>query len=323
MRAVLCRTLDGPAALRLEILPDPEPGPGEVVIAVAAVGLNFLDTLITRGRYQTKPEPPFSPGAEVAGRIVARGPGVAAPEIGTRVVAYLGYGGARERVVAKASAVIPLPDGIPDTIAAGLLVAYGTTMMALSSRARLAPGETLAVLGASGGAGSAAIELGKLLGARVIAVSSGSKLAACRARGADDVIDYELEDVKERLRDLTEGRGVDVVYDAAGDRHTEAAVRALAYGGRLLVIGFAAGDIPRVPANLLLLRSASMIGVNWGKFVDAEPEYHVANTEALFGAILSGRLAVQTPETFPLERAGDAIEKLAARRVTGKVVLTV
>jgi NADPH2:quinone reductase len=323
MRAVLCRSLDGPSALTIEDIPAPTPGPGEIAVAVAAVGLNFLDTLITRGRYQVKPELPFSPGAEIVGRVVAHGAGVAAPALGTRVVAYVGHGGAREMVIAKASAAIPVPDGVPDAIAAGLLVAYGTTMMALVDRAALKPGETLAVLGASGGAGSAAIEIGKLLGARVIAVSSGPKLEACRARGADEVVDYDTEDLKERLRALTAGRGVDVVYDAAGDRHTEPAVRALAYNGRLLVIGFAAGEIPRVPANLLLLRGCSMIGINWGAFVAAEPERHAANTRALFDAILSGRMVVKPPETHPLERAAEAIERLANRQVTGKVVLIV
>jgi NADPH:quinone reductase len=299
MRAVLCRSLDGPAALTVEDVSTPVTGAGEIAIAVSAVGLNFLDTLITRGRYQTKPDLPFSPGAEVVGRVAAHGPGVTGLELGTRVVAYVG------------------------TVAAGLLVAYGTTMMALAGRARLKAGETLAVLGASGGAGSAAIEIGKLLGARVIAVSSGPKLGACRARGADDVIDYDTEDLKERLRALTGGRGVDVVYDAAGDRHTEAAVRALAFAGRLLVIGFAAGEIPRVPANLLLLRGAEMIGINWGRFVELEPEAHAANTQALFQAILSGRLKVKPPETYPLDRASEAIERIANRQVTGKVVLVV
>jgi NADPH2:quinone reductase len=321
MRAVLCKAWGPPESLVLAEEPAPAPGPGEASVAVRAIALNFLDTLIVQGRYQFKPAFPFSPGAEVAGVVESVGPGVADLRPGMRVMANLGWGGARETIVAPAWRLVPLPDAVSDEAAAGLLVAYGTTLHALRQRAGLKAGESLAVLGASGGVGLAAVELGKLLGARVIAVSAGRKLDACRAAGADATIDYETEDLKARLRELAGGEGVDVVYDAVGDRFTEPAMRALAWGGRLLVIGFAAGDIPRVPTNLLLLKNAALLGVNWGGFSTRERDLHRANALELLEYVADGRLKPAIHETYPLERTGEAIRALADRRVTGKVIV--
>lgn len=321
MRAILCEAWGPPESLVLADLPEPRAGEGEAVIRVAAAALNFLDTLIVQGRYQHKPPFPFSPGAEIAGIVDSVGAGVTGVRVGERVIANLGWGGACEKVVVRADRLISIPDAVGDEAAAGLLVAYGTTLHAFRQRAQLRPGETLAVLGASGGVGLAAVELGKRLGARVIAVSAGAKLDVCRAAGADATIDYETEDLKERLRALTDGRGVDVVYDAVGDRFTEPAVRALAYGGRLLVIGFAAGEIPRIPINLLLLKSASLLGVNWGLFAQNDAATFRANARELLDLVARGDLKPPISETYPLERTGEAIRRLADRKVTGKVIV--
>jgi NADPH2:quinone reductase len=321
MRAVLCEAWGPPESLILADLPEPRAGQGEAVVRVAATALNFLDTLIVQGRYQHKPPFPFSPGAEIAGVVDSVGAAVTGVRVGERVIANLGWGGAREKVVVQADRLIPVPDAVGDEAAAGLLVAYGTTLHAFRQSANLQPGETVAVLGASGGVGLAAVELGKRLGARVIAVSSGAKLDVCCAAGADGVIDYETEDLKERLRALTDGRGVDVVYDAVGDRFTEPAVRALARGGRHLVIGFAAGEIPRIPLNLLLLKSASLLGVNWGLFAQTDPATFRANARELLDLVARGDLEPPISETYPLERTGEAIRRLADRKVTGKVIV--
>ncbi len=253
MKAALCKRLDGPGALVVEDIAAPVPGPGEALIAVKAAGLNFFDTLITRGRYQAKPELPFSPGAEIAGVVEQVGPGVAGIGAGDRVMAYIGWGGAREKVVAKADMLVPIPPGVSDEIAAGVSVTYGTAIHGLKDRAKLEPGETLAVLGAAGGAGLAAVEIGKLMGARVIAVaSSDDKLAVCRAHGADELLNYAETDLKTGLRALTGDLGVDVVYDCVGGKDSEAALRAIAWQGRFLVVGFASGEIPKIVLNLLL-----------------------------------------------------------------------
>jgi NADPH2:quinone reductase len=323
MKAALCKSLDGPDAIEIADLPAPIPGPGEVTVRVRAAALNFLDTLITRGKYQYKPAPPFSPAAEIAGEIIALGPGVSVWKPGDRIAAYIGWGGAREEVAVKAAALIPVPDGVDDVAAAGINVTYGTAMHALRDRGRLTPGETVAVLGASGGAGLAAVEIAAAMGARVIAcASSPEKLAVCQAHGATAAIDYTTEDLKQRLRDLTGGAGADVIYDCVGGPYAEPALRSIAWQGRFLVIGFAAGDIPKIPANLLLLKGCDAAGVFWGEFTTRHPERHAANMAELLAWIRDGRVKPHTSHAFPLADTADAIRVLDRREATGKVVVT-
>lgn len=323
MKAALCKSLDGPEALVIEDIAVPEPGPGEVRIRVTAAALNFFDTLITRGKYQTKPHLPFSPSGEVAGVIAALGAGVEGFEPGQRVAAYLGYGGAREQVIARAASVIPIPAGVSDEVAAGVSVTYGTAIHGLKDRARLQPGETVAVLGASGGAGLAAVEIASLMGARVIAAaSSPDKLAVCRQHGAAETVDYSSGDLKEALRALTAGKGVDVVYDCVGGPYAEPAIRATAWQGRFLVVGFAAGDIPKLPLNLLLLRGCDALGVFWGESVRRDPAGHRANMIQVLDWVAAGRLTPRIHATYPLQEIRQAIAVLDRREATGKVVLT-
>lgn len=321
MRALLCKELGPPSSLVVEDLPDPVAGPGEVVVRVAAVGLNFFDTLVIQGRYQVKPALPFSPGAEVAGTVEAVGAGVDGFAVGDRVVAWAKIGGCREKIAVPARDLVRLADGVSFEAAAAVVVTHGTTYHALKDRGDLKPGETLAVLGASGGVGQAAIELGKLMGARVIACASGSKLAFCREMGADETIDYETEDLRQRLKELTGGKGVDVVYDAVGDRFAEPAIRSLGWGGRHLVIGFAAGEIPKIPLNLLLLKGADCRGVFWGEHVEREPARHAANMGVLFGHLASGALKPHVHAVVDLAGVPAALEDLASRRVKGKIIV--
>ncbi|MEJ1159880.1 NADPH:quinone oxidoreductase family protein [Prosthecomicrobium sp. N25] len=322
MKAVLCREFGPPSSLTVEDLPEPVAGPGEAVIRVRAVGLNFYDTLVIKDRYQYKPPMPFSPGGEIAGEVESVGAGVTGVKPGDRVIAYTKWNGARERTVAPAAELIPIPEGVGYPEAAAVTVTYGTTMHAFRGRADLVPGETVAVLGASGGVGQAAIEIARLMGARVIAcASSEEKLAFCREMGAHETIDYEREDLKVRLRELTGGRGVDVVYDAVGDRFTEPAVRALAWRGRLLVIGFAAGEIPRIPLNLLLLKGCDLRGVFWGESLRHEPEAHAQNMAQVLAWMAEGRLRPHIHAFYPLEETGRALEDIAGRRVKGKAIV--
>ncbi|WP_137391236.1 NADPH:quinone oxidoreductase family protein [Rhodoligotrophos defluvii] len=324
MRAVLCRNYGPPESLVLEELPSPAPGAGEVLIRVRAAGLNFFDTLIIENKYQFKPQLPFSPAGEVAGDITAIGEDVQGFRVGDRVMAYLGWNGAREEVVAPVSKLIPLPDAIDYATAAGLSVTYGTTLHALKDRARIQPGETLAVLGAAGGTGQAAIELGKQFGARVIAAaSSDDKLAFCRELGADEVINYERESLKDRLKELTDGKGVDVVYDPVGGPLAEQALRSTGWYGRFLVIGFAGGEIPKIPLNLVLLKSCDIVGVFWGAYIEREPQRNRENMEMLLGWCASGRVRPRIDRTFPLDRTADALNVLAKRQAKGKIILEV
>lgn len=324
MKAALCKSLDGPEAIVIEEIADPAPVPGEVVVRVKAAALNFLDTLITRGKYQFKPDLPFSPAAEIAGVVEAVGDGVSDLKPGQRVCGYIAWGGAREKVAVPAKLMIPIPDGVTDAAAAGISVTYGTAMHGLKDRALLKAGETVAVLGASGGAGLAAVEVAKLSGAHVIAVaSSPEKLQVCRDHGADDLLDYTTKDLKTGLRELTGGKGVDVVYDCVGGDYSEAALRSIAWGGRLLVIGFAAGAIPKIPLNLFLLKNAAAIGVFWGEMIMREPEKHRANMIEVLDWVAKGKLNPHVSETYPLERIGEAIASLDKRRVTGKVVIEI
>lgn len=323
MKAALCKTLDGPDGLVIDEIDDPVAGVGEAVVRVRAAALNFFDTLVTRGKYQHKPALPFSPAGEIAGVVESVGPGVESVRVGDRVQAYLGWGGARERVVVRDADLVPIPAAVSDAVAAGISITYGTAIHGLAARGRLGAGETLAVLGASGGAGLAAVELGRLMGARVIAAaSSADKLAICRAHGADAVIDYSQADLKNALRAETGGQGVDVVYDCVGGPYSEPAMRAMAWGGRFLVVGFAAGDIPRIPLNLLLLKGCEAVGVFWGESVKRDPAGHRANMVQVLDWVAAGKLSPHIHATYPLAEIAEAIGVLDRREATGKVVVT-
>lgn len=323
MKAALCKSLDGPGGLEIADIAAPVAGPGEVLVRVKAVGLNFADTLITRGTYQVKPPLPFSPGMEIAGVVEALGAGVTGLKPGTRVMAMTGYGGARELVVVPAAMAIPIPDQVRDEVAAGITVTYGTAMHGLAERGCLKAGETVVVTGAAGGAGQAAIEIAKLMAARVIAVaSSPEKLGVAKAAGADDVVEYPGSDLKDAVRGLTGGNGADVVYDCIGGGAAEPLIRALAWGGRFLVVGFAAGEIPKIPLNLLLVKGAEITGVFWGESVRRNPQSHGANMRLLLGFVADGRLKPRIDATFPLDKAAEALSIIEHRKAKGKIVLT-
>jgi NADPH:quinone reductase len=322
MKAILCARNGGPDDLTFEELPDPVADPNQAVVKIAAVGLNFFDTLIIAGKYQVKPDFPFSPGAEFAGVVEQVGAGVTTVKPGDRVAGYTRFGAARERIQIAARQLVKIPDDLDFDRAAGLIVTYGTSYYALKERAELKPGESLAVLGASGGVGLAAVELGKLMGARVIAcASSQEKLAFARDHGAEETINYASEDLKEGLRRVTSGRGVDVVYDPVGGRYSEPAVRAMAWHGRFLVVGFAAGDIPKLPLNLVLLRSCDVRGVLWGGWTERDPQAHHALTTQILKWCAEGKLSVHIHAVYPLAQAAEALKAIAARQVMGKVIL--
>jgi NADPH2:quinone reductase len=322
MKALLCTRYGGPDDLELAELPDPVAAPGEAVVRVKAASLNFFDTLIIAGKYQYKPALPFSPAAEFAGTVESSGPGVTSFTAGDRVIGYMTYGAAREKVAISAGRLVKIPDGLDFDRAAGVCITYGTTLHALKDRAALKPGETLAVLGASGGVGLAAIELGKIMGARVIAcASSDEKLAFAKKHGADEVINYASEDLKDALRRLTNGEGADVIYDPVGGPYSEPALRSIAWKGRFLVVGFAAGEIPKIPLNLALLKGCEIVGVFWGSFTEREPEAHRANTEQLLRWCAEGKLSSHVHATYPLAEGPAALKAIAARKVMGKVIL--
>ncbi|GJD64108.1 NADPH:quinone oxidoreductase family protein [Methylobacterium frigidaeris] len=322
MKALLCKALGGPEDLVIEDVPDPVPGPGEALVRVTVAALNFFDTLIIAGRYQVKPDLPFSPGAEACGVIEALGPGVEAFRAGERVIVHLGYGACRERVVAPVSGLTRVPEGVSDEQAAGLSVTYGTSLHALQDRANLKPGETLAVLGATGGVGLAAVELGHAMGARVIAcASSAEKLDLAKAHGADLTLDYSQESLRDGLKRLGGEAGIDVVYDPVGGAYSEPALRSLNWKGRFLVVGFAAGEIPKIPLNLALLKGIDIQGVFWGAFLKREPEGHVANQARLLALVSEGRLSAKVHGVYPLEEAASALGILARREAMGKVLL--
>ena len=324
MKAVLCKQYGPPDSLTFEELPSPRAGAGEVVVAVKAASVNFPDVLIIQNKYQFKPPLPFSPGSELAGVVKEVGSGVTAFKPGDKVIAFTTYGAFAEEVKTEAGRLLPLPEGMDFASGAAFLLTYGTSDHALRDRGGLKPGETLLVLGAAGGVGLAAIEIGKALGARVIAcASSEEKLAVCRSHGADAGIDYAKEDLRERIKALTEGRGVDVVYDAVGGPYTESAFRSIAWRGRLLVVGFAAGEIPKLPLNLALLKGASIVGVFWGDFARREPKQFAESIRQLGRWHAEGKLRPHISQTFPLEKAVDALKLMAARQVKGKVVLTI
>jgi len=324
MRAIVCRELTGLDGLGFE--PDwplPEPGPGELRIRVRAAGLNFADTLMIRGQYQDRPALPFVPGIEVAGRIERCGQDVAGFMPGERVMATLDHGGFAEAVVTRPANVVRLPDTIDDVTAAGFAIAYGTGYGALVWAARLQARATLVVHRAAGGVGLAAVECGRALGARVIATARGAeRLAVAQAHGADAVIDTGAEDVRLRVRELTAGRGADVVFDPVGGSLFTASLRSIAWGGRILLVGFASGDIPQIPANLLLVKNAAAIGFYWGSYRRHDPARVRAAFEQLLEWLERGRIRPHVFEVRPLAEARSALELLLARKSTGKLVLT-
>jgi NADPH2:quinone reductase len=322
MKAIVCKAWGGPEALTLEELPSPRPGAGEVLIEVKAAGVNFPDLLIIQNKYQLKPPLPFTPGAELAGVIKEVGSGVGHLKAGDPVVAVVNTGAFAEECVASATRVFALPAAVDFAAAAVLSVTYGTAWHALKDRGQLAAGETLLVLGAAGGVGIAAIDVGKALGARVIAAaSSDEKLAACRARGADETINYAREDLRERIRSLTGEKGVDVVFDPVGGPYTEAALRGTGWRGRYLVIGFTHGEIPRVPLNLALLKGSSIVGVYWGAWLQREPEGSRREMQSLFAMVQGGRLKPLVSARYPLARTAEALVAIAERRAIGKSVV--
>jgi len=323
MRAVVCRALGVAEELVIEDIPIPPLTPGSVRIAVAAAGINFADTLIIAGKYQVKPPLPFSPGFEVAGRVLECAPGVSRCAPGDRVMAIVEWGGFAEEVVAPESQVFVLPAGVTDPVAAGFPIAYGTSHLGLTYRAALAAGETLLVHGAAGGVGLTAVEIGKRLGATVIATATGEeKLAIARAAGADHVLDSRSEEMRDRVKELTGGRGADVVYDPVGGKLFDASLRATAAGGRILLVGFASGDVPQIPANILLVKNIAAIGLNWGAYRTINPDWMRDSLEELLRWLGEGALRPHVSQTWPLEQAVEALAALRARKTTGKVVLT-
>ena len=324
MKAVVCKAFGPPSSLSVEEMPSPEPAANQVRIDVHAAGCNYPDFLIVQGLYQFKPPLPFSPGAEVAGVVSAVGEGVTDLKVGDRVIATMIWGGFSEQVIADRPAVCPLPDGFDFKEASALLLTYATSLYALKDRGELKSGETLLVLGAAGGVGLASVQLGKALGARVIAAASTEeKLALCREAGADETINYAEEDLKARAKALTGGNGVDVIYDPVGGAFSEPALRSIAWGGRFLVIGFAAGDIPKIPLNLALLKGCSIVGVFWGSFTMRDPAGHQAHVQTLFDMWSKGKIRPVVSKAYGLDEASAALDDLGHRRAKGKIVIAV
>lgn len=322
MKAVLCKTYGPPESLVVEEVASPQPGPKQVVVSVKACGVNFPDTLIIQNLYQFKPALPFSPGGELCGVVKSVGEGVTHLQPGQLVLAFTGWGGFAEEVLCAAKQVIPLPPMVDPAVAAAFMMTYGTSYHALKDRAALQAGETLLVLGASGGVGLAAVELGKKMGARVIAAASTpEKLAVCEQHGADLLVNYSEPNWRERVKELTDGKGVDVIYDPVGGEFAEPALRCMAWKGRYLVVGFAAGDIPRIPLNLTLLKGCSIVGVFFGDFAAREPQASQMNAMQLFGWLMQGELKPYISARYPLEQASVALRELMERRVSGKLVL--
>jgi NADPH2:quinone reductase len=320
MQALICPSLGPAENLRVKEVDEPVAGAGEALVEVAYAGLNFFDTLIIEGKYQVKAAPPFSPGGEFSGRVLGLGPGAGGFAAGDRVMGFCAYGAAAQRIAIPVNRLAAIPDGLALDKAAGLSVAYGTSLHALRQRAEMKPGETLLVLGASGGVGLAAVEIGKAMGARVIAgASSAEKLAFARRYGAAETINTAADDLRARLKDLAP-KGVDVVYDPVGGALTEAALRSLAWKGRLLVIGFASGEIPRPPLNIPLLKGCDIRGVYWGEFTAREPEAHRENMAQLMDWAKAGTLSVHIYAKYPLEDYRKAFEAIAKRQTLGKTL---
>ncbi|NVJ86512.1 MAG: NADPH:quinone oxidoreductase family protein [Algoriphagus sp.] len=324
MKAIICEQFGLPETLRFGELPDPIPGPNQVLIEVEACGVNFPDVLIIQNLYQFKPVLPFSPGGEVAGKIIGIGENVRGSKIGDSVLALCGWGGFAEKVAVDAERVFKLPPNLPAEIAATTLYTYGTSFHALKDRAKLQEAETLLVLGAAGGVGLAAVELGKLLGAKVIAAaSSEEKLSLCKEKGAELTINYEKEDLKVRIKELTSGKGVDVVYDPVGGKFTEPALRGMTWKGRYLIVGFANGEIPKIPMNLPLLKGCSIVGVFWGQFSKLEPEKSFQNIAQLMQWVQDGKIQQHIGERFSLENSPKALRDILDRKMLGKGVVIV
>jgi NADPH:quinone reductase len=325
VKALVCKAFGPPESLSVENVASlAPPGPKEVKIAVHAVGLNFADTLIVAGNYQVKPPFPFSPGMECAGVVTAVGDGVTEVKAGDRVMSMPGVGGMAQEAIAPAAMTMRIPDGMSFEQAAGFPVTYGTTYYALVDRARLQPGETLLVHGAAGGVGTNAVEIGKIIGAKVIATAgSDEKLEVARRLGADHLINYSKESIKDRIKALTEGRGADVIFDPVGGDVFDESLRSIAMEGRLVVIGFASGRIPSAPANLVLLKNCAIVGVFWGGFAKKDPNRNRANFEAMFRWFEAGKLKPQVSRTFPLDQVPQAMNALLARTATGKLVISI
>jgi NADPH2:quinone reductase len=322
VKALVCRTLTGIDDLRVEEIDAPKPGPGEVLVDVAAAGVNFPDVLLTQGKYQFKAPLPFPPGFELAGTVSRLGPDVTGVQVGERVLAIVSHGAFAQQCLARVGRLAKLPPSADIELAAATMFTYATSWHALKDRAAMRQGETLLVLGAAGGTGLAAVELGKILGARVIAAaSSPEKLAVCREHGADEAIDYSKEDLREGVKRITGATGVDVVYDPVGGAYTEPAFRSLAWRGRHLVIGFTAGDIPKLPLNLPLLKGASLVGVFLGGFMEREPEAGRADMRELVEMLAAGRIRPHISNRYPLERGVEALREVAERRARGKVLI--
>ncbi|WP_142811600.1 NADPH:quinone oxidoreductase family protein [Tepidiphilus olei] len=324
MRALICKEYGPPETLVLGELPSPPLGAKDVRIRVRACGVNFPDLLIIQNKYQVKPQLPFAPGGEVAGEVLEVGSEVRRIRPGDKVMALTGYGGFAEEVVVDEHRVLPMPAGMDFVTAAGFTMVYGTTYHALVQRASIQAAETLVVLGAAGGVGLAAVELGKVFGARVIACAgSEEKLRTAREHGADELVDYRREDLKERIKALTDGKGADVCFDPVGGDAFDAMARSMNWNGRLLVIGFASGRIPQLPVNLPLLKGYQVVGVFWGAFVAREPETNRRNFAHLFELYAAGRIRPHVSHTYPLEQAARALDDLSARRAIGKIVVTI
>lgn len=332
MKAVLCKEHGLPDTLVIEDVASPEPGEGQVLLEIHAAAVNFPDVLIIQNLYQFKPDLPFSPGGEVSGRVAKVGAGVKKVKVGDRVIGSCGWGGFAEEIVLDEAKLLPIPDSMDFVTASAFLMTYGTSHHALKNRAEIKPGETLLVLGAAGGVGLAAVELGKAMGARVIAAASTEeKVATAKEHGADDGFVYptgkldraQQKEMSAKIKELTGGKGADVIYDPVGGDYAEPALRAIAWKGRYLVVGFAAGDIPKIPLNLALLKGCQIVGVFWGAFTGLERAAHEENLAELMAMFAAGTIKPYVSKTYPLEDASSALNDMAARRVQGKVVLTV
>ncbi|MCC2595894.1 NADPH:quinone oxidoreductase family protein [Pusillimonas sp. MFBS29] len=322
MKAILCKEWGPPETLVVEDVVGPKPGPGEVLMDVHAAGVNFPDTLIIQNKYQFKPDRPFSPGGEVAGIVKEIGSDVTACQVGDRVIGTFTWGGFATEAVVVEERIVHIPDAMDFTTASAYVLAYGTVLYALKERAALAKGETLLVLGAAGGTGIAAIELGKAMGAQVIAAAStAEKLELCLQHGADHVINYEQDDLREKIKSLTDGKGIDVIFDPVGGSFSETAFRSIAYGGRHLVVGFAAGDVPRLPLNLPLLKSASIVGVFWGAFLRKDKTQAQRHLDELIQYYNDGHVQPPVTKTYRLDEVPLALRDVIERRVTGKLVI--
>ena len=322
MKAIVCEKHGPPSDLVYKEVPSLKPGPKEIVLSVKACSVNFPDTLIIQGKYQFKPDLPFSPGSDVAGVIKEIGSEVKRFKVGDEVFGFVAHGGFAEEVIVTDKQVFPKLPNMDFPIAASFMMAYGTSYYALKNRAKLKEGETLVVLGASGGVGLAAVELGKIMGAKVIAcASTAEKLELCKAYGADEVINYSNEDLKKRIKELTDGDGANVIYDPVGGDYSEAALRATAWEGRYLVVGFAAGDIPKIPLNLTLLKGCQVVGVFWGSFAMRNPKDNMQNSIELMTMFSEGKIKPHIHKTYSLEEAPKALEEMMARKVKGKIVI--